>query len=105
MELLDRVRAALPPAQEKRMFGGHGFMVDGALACSVSARGLLVRVGTDQQAELVDTAGVSPMVMGGRTSRGWVHVDAEVLEDDGALREWLDLGVAAARTSVGVQRP
>ena len=35
----------LPAAEEKRMFGGTGFMVDGALACSVSARGLLVRVG------------------------------------------------------------
>ena len=34
MELIDRVRAYLPTAVEKRMFGGTGFMVDGALACS-----------------------------------------------------------------------
>lgn len=99
MELLERVRAALPPAQEKRMFGGHGFMVDGALACSVSTRGLLVRVGTDQQADLLATEGVEPMVMGGRVSRGWVHVDPVLLADDGTLREWLDLGVAAARAA------
>lgn len=100
MELLDRVRAALPAAQEKRMFGGVGFMVDGALACSVSPRGLLVRVGPEQQADLLATDGVEPMVMGGRASRGWVHVAPAVLRGDADLREWLDLGVAAARAAV-----
>ena len=100
MELIDRVRAYLPTAVEKRMFGGTGFMVDGALACSVSARGLLVRVGPEHQADLVAEPGVEPMVKGGRASRGWVHVQPEVVDDDSALREWLERGVAAARASV-----
>ena len=100
MELIDRVRALLPAAVEKRMFGGTGFMVDGALACSVSARGLLVRVGPDQQAGLLAAENVEPMVMGGRASRGWVHVSPEVVSDDATLRTWVDRGVAAARASV-----
>jgi TfoX/Sxy family transcriptional regulator of competence genes len=100
MELTDRVRAHLPTAEEKRMFGGTGFMLDGALACSVSERGLLVRVGADAQAALLDQEGVSPMVKGGRTSRGWVHVDPHVVADDPSLHVWLDRGVAAARASV-----
>ncbi|HET6967281.1 MAG TPA: TfoX/Sxy family protein [Ornithinibacter sp.] len=100
MELLDRVRAALPPAVEKRMFGGTGFMVDGALACSVSPRGLLVRVGPAHQADLLLSPGVEPMVMGGRASKGWVMVDPAVVDDDDELREWLERGVAAARASV-----
>lgn len=99
-ELLERVRAELPTALEKRMFGGTGFMVDGALACSVSARGLLVRVGSEQQGDLVGHDGVEPMVKGGRTSRGWVHVDAAVVADDADLRDWLHRGVAAARASL-----
>ncbi|QIM21179.1 TfoX/Sxy family protein [Phycicoccus sp. HDW14] len=99
MELLERVRAALPPAEEKRMFGGVGFMVDGALACSVGPRGLLVRTGTADFDDLVGRAGVEPMVMGGRSSRGWVDVHADVLADDAALRGWLDVGVAAARAA------
>jgi TfoX/Sxy family transcriptional regulator of competence genes len=97
MELLDRVRAALPPAEEKRMFGAVGFMVDGALACSLSPRVLLVRTGPDAFDRVADRPGVEPMVMGGRASRSWVEVDLAVLEDDAVLREWLDLGVAAAR--------
>lgn len=100
MELIERVRSRLPTAQEKRMFGGTAFMVDGALACSVGPRGLLVRVGPEHQADLLRDPGVEPMVMGGRASRGWVHVDPVVVADDVALREWLDRGVAAARASV-----
>ncbi len=79
------------------MFGGVGFMVDGALACSVSPRGLLVRTGPDLFGGLSARPGVEPMVMGGRTSRGWVHVAPDVLGDDSALREWLEVGVGAAR--------
>ena len=37
--------------------------------------------------------------MGGRASRGWVHVDPAVLEGEVELREWLDIGVAAARSA------
>ena len=103
MELLERVRVALPTAIEKRMFGGTGFMVDGALACSVSARGLLVRVGRAHQADLLLSPGVEPMVMGGRASNGWVVVDRALLEDRDTLRAWLDRGVAAARASVSPQ--
>ncbi|MGG5258570.1 TfoX/Sxy family protein [Phycicoccus avicenniae] len=97
MDLVDRVRAGLPPAEEKRMFGGVGFMVDGALACSVGPRGLLVRTGAADFDALVARDGVEPMVMGGRSSRGWVDVHADVLAEDAALQEWLDVGVAAAR--------
>ena len=99
MELIERVRAQLPTAVEKRMFGGTGFMVDGALACSVSPRGLLVRVDRGHQSDLVRSAGVEPMVMGGRASHGWVTVDAGLLDDDTSLREWLERGVAAARAA------
>ncbi|MBD3784830.1 MAG: TfoX/Sxy family protein [Micrococcales bacterium] len=101
MDLLDRVRAALPPAEEKRMFGGVGFMVDGALACSLSPRGLLVRTGPDRFPELVARPGAEPMRMAGRASRGWVEVSLEVLQDEAALRDWLAVAVAAAREAGG----
>ncbi len=86
------------------MFGGVGFMVDGALACSVGGRGLLVRVGRADQEALVDRQGVEPMVMGGRTSRGWVTVGLDVVADDDALREWVARGVSAARASLSPGR-
>ena len=97
MELVDRVRALLPQAEEKRMFGGIGFMVDGSLAVSVSRRGLLVGVGPEEQPVLVERPGVAPMQMRGRASRGWVHVDPGGLEDDEVLRDWVERGVSRAR--------
>jgi TfoX/Sxy family transcriptional regulator of competence genes len=96
MELVDRVRALLPGAEEKRMFGGTGFMVEGALACSVSRRGLLVRVAREEQESLVGRDGVEPMVMGGRASRGWVHVSPAALGDDTVLAEWVHRGATSA---------
>lgn len=99
MELLERVRALLPGAVEKRMFGGTAFMVEGALAVSAGPRGLLVRLAPDDQAAALAEPGVEPMVMGGRSSRGWVHVDPAVLGPDDALAGWVARGVAAARAA------
>ena len=101
MELIDRVRALLPDAEERRMFGGTGFVVDGALACSVAPRGLLVRVAREEQETLVGRVGVEPMVMGERASRGWVHVSPDALAADDALAEWVRRGVTSARAACG----
>ncbi len=101
MEMLDRVRALLPDAEEKRMFGGTGFMVDGALACSVSPRGLLVRVAREEQEHLTGHDGVEPMVMGERTSRGWVQVEEAAVADEAELAEWVLRGVTSARAAGG----
>ena len=56
-----------------------------------------MRVGAAHQDELLEEDGVEPMVMGGRVSRGWVHVAPRMLDDDIALERWLERGVAAAR--------
>ena len=56
--MLDRVRALLPGAEEKRMFGGVGFMVDGSMVCAVSPRGAMVRVDRAEQDGLVEQPGV-----------------------------------------------
>lgn len=99
MDLLERVRALLPQAQEKRMFGALAFMVEGAMALAVGDDGLLVRVGPDVQAELLGLDGVSPMTMRGRVSRGWVRVEAGAVGDDERLNAWVERGVAAARAA------
>jgi hypothetical protein len=99
MELLERVRALLPQAQEKRMFGAMAFMVEGAMALAVGDDGLLVRVGPDAQAGLLTQEGVSPMTMRGRVSRGWVRVEGPAVADDDGLRAWVERGVAAARAA------
>ena len=101
-ELADRVRDAVRGAgvvEEKRMFGGLSFMVDGRLAVAASSLGgLLVPVDTGQRDDLLAEPHVEPMVMGGRESRSWVHVlDAGVRTEE-QLRTWVGRGLAAVRT-------
>jgi hypothetical protein len=81
--------------EEKKMFGGLGFMLDGHMAVAASGQGgLLVRVG-DVEGLVGEHA--QPMVMGGRESRGWLHVAPEGLRTERQLKSWVERGVATAR--------
>ncbi len=39
-----------------------------------------------------------PSLMNGRELAGWLHLDAAAVEDETALRRWLDRGLAFVRT-------
>ncbi|MBD8871041.1 TfoX/Sxy family protein [Nocardioides donggukensis] len=80
---------------EKRMFGGLAFMVAGRMACCVSGQGLLVKVGRAGFPELVELAHVEPMTMRDTVSDSWVRVGIDALQDERALRLWVDRGLAA----------
>ncbi|MAS54822.1 MAG: TfoX/Sxy family protein [Nocardioides sp.] len=99
-DLAERVRAILAPGTswtEKAMFGGLAFLVGGNMAVCVSGQGgLLVRLDATTLPRLVAQEHVEAMVMGGRTSRTWVHVDAAALGEDAALEPWVARGLAVA---------
>lgn len=99
-QLAARVREMFadgPPVREQAMFGGLAFLVAGRIAVAASADGgLLVRVGAARAEQLVATTAARPMEMGGRTMRGWVHVDGEHLRSWHELGEWIDIGIEAA---------
>jgi hypothetical protein len=102
-ELAHRVRAVLgaePALTEKRMFGGLGFMVEGHMAVAASGQGgLMVRVDPATSEALVDGVLVERVVMRGRAMDGWLRVASEAVDADGALRQWVARGVAAARAA------
>ncbi|GAC66814.1 TfoX/Sxy family protein [Gordonia soli] len=83
---------------ERSMFGGLAFLLDGNMAVCASGRGgLMVRVPPDETAEYLSAAHTTPMVMGGRETRGWIRVDAAGISTKAALRRWVDVGAARAR--------
>jgi len=101
-ELAERIRdllgPVLPETVEKRMFGGLGFLVGGNMAVAASGRGgLMVRVDPAQAESLIDGTIAVQMVMGGREMKNWLRVDTESV-DDAALQEWIERGVAYARS-------
>ena len=101
-ELADRLRLSLggePGVSEKAMFGGLAFLVHGNMAVAASSDGgLMVRVEPTQTESLLQEPGARRFSMRGREMDGWLLVEAAVLDDDGALRSWIDRGVAYARS-------
>ena len=101
-ELAERVRALVadvPAVEEKRMFGGLGFIVAGNMAVGASGQGgLLVRVDPAESDALAETTPAYPMEMRGRSMAGWLRVDSADVEGDDELARWVDRGVAYARS-------
>ena len=100
-DLAERLRLALgaEDPEEKRMFGGIGFMVDGNLAVAASGQGgLLVRVDPAETASLLEEPGTSPMVMRDREMAGWLRIEADAVGEPEALDRWVGLGVSRARS-------
>ena len=101
--LAGRIRELVGPepgVSEKRMFGGLAFLVDGHMAVAASGQGgLMVRVTRDEQEVLLSRKHVSPMVMRGNETRGWIRVDAEGIKTRHQLQTWVTRGIAQARSA------
>jgi TfoX/Sxy family transcriptional regulator of competence genes len=97
IDLVERIREVLASERgvdEKRMFGGLAFLINGHMAVAASGQGgLLVRVPPDETDKLLDRAHVSPMVMAGREARGWVRVDSDGVKTKRQLQSWVTRGV------------
>ena len=100
--LAERVRtlvADVPAVEEKKMFGGLGFIVAGNMAVGASGQGgLLVRVDPAESDALVESTPAFPMEMRGRTMAGWLRVDSADVAADDELARWVERGVAYARS-------
>ena len=84
---------------EKRMFGGLAFLVNGHLAVAASGKGgLMVRVPPDETDTLLAREHVEPMVMAGRETRGWLRVSDDGVKSKRQLKSWVDRGVAYAKS-------
>jgi TfoX/Sxy family transcriptional regulator of competence genes len=101
-DLANRIRELLGPQrglEEKRMFGGLAFLINGNMSVAASGQGgLLVRVPPEDADNLLQREHVSPMVMGGRESTGWLRVADDGLKTKRQLQTWVTRGVEYAKT-------
>ena len=101
-ELVERIRELLATERgvdEKRMFGGLAFLINGPMAAAASGQGgLLVRVPPHETDKLLDRAHVSPMVMAGREARGWLRVDSDGFKTKRQLARWVSRSVDHVRS-------
>ena len=97
--LSQRIREMLenePCVDEKRMFGGLAFMVNGNMSVGVTNADLMVRVGPDDYESALAEPYARPMDFTGKPLRGFVYVDAKGYESDEGLAKWVDKGVSYA---------
>lgn len=101
-DLADRVReliAAEPKLDEKRMFGGLAFLINGNMSVVVSSKGgLMVRVPPDDTERLLTRDHVEPMIMSGRQTRGWLRINVPGLTTKRQLSSWVRRGVDYAKS-------
>lgn len=101
-ELADRIREVVAGTEgvtEQRMFGGLAFLINGNMSVAASGQGgLLVRMSPDNADGFVDDERVRPMVMRGREMRGWLKVDTAAVKSGRQLEDWVNRGVAYARS-------
>jgi hypothetical protein len=96
-----RIRAALgplPDLEEKKMFGGVGFMVNGNLACGVHKNELIVRVGPENHAKALSRPHTHEFDMTGHPMAGWVMVAPQGCATESDLKAWVAQGLAFARS-------
>ena len=99
--LAGRIRAeltGLTGLEEKKMFGGVGFMLHGNMACGVHKDELIVRVGAEGFVDALNRPGARPFDMTGKPMSGWVMVKPSGFETEQALREWIRLGLDYAKS-------
>lgn len=96
-KLADRVREIISAThtitEEKKMFGGLCFMVNGKMCVGVEKERLMVRLDPERYDEVMEREGCMPMDFTGKVMKGYVFVDAAVLKSKRQLDFWLQLAL------------
>jgi TfoX/Sxy family transcriptional regulator of competence genes len=100
-QLAERIRELVegePGLEEKKMFGGLAFLINGNMAVAASSEGgLLLRVDPEETEQHLAHPHTDPFVMRSREMTGWMRVIPDGLGTEVELRRWVNVGVTYAR--------
>jgi TfoX/Sxy family transcriptional regulator of competence genes len=96
-KLADRVREIIAlthdKVEEKKMFGGLCFMVNDKMCVGVEKERMMVRLDPAVYEEVLEKDGCTPMDFTGKVMKGYVFVDAAVLNTNKKLDYWVQLAL------------
>ncbi len=96
-KLADRLRellAEVPEVEEKEMFRGVTFMVNGKMCISVSGmERLMVRIDPDLHDMLIEKNGCEEVIMKGKSMKSFVYVYEEALKTKKELAWWVKIAL------------
>jgi TfoX/Sxy family transcriptional regulator of competence genes len=94
--LTNRVREALahlPDVEEKKMFRGITFMVDGKMCVSVGNDELMCRIDPALHETVVEKNGCRTMEMKGKEYIGYIYVNEAVIKNKKDFDYWIGLAL------------
>jgi TfoX/Sxy family transcriptional regulator of competence genes len=96
-KLADRTRAFISlthkNVEEKKMFGGLCFMVNDKMCVGIEQNRMMVRLDPAKYDEAMEQEGCKPMDFTGKVMKGYVFVDADVLNPKKKLEYWIKLAL------------
>ena len=100
LKLAERIRSRLDkvPFEEKKMFGGVGFLLNGNMACGVNQDNLIVRIDPEKQNTLLKRPHAKPFDLTGKPMKGWLVIEADGVKTNKQLGTWFKEGVEFALT-------
>ncbi|MFI5162462.1 MAG: TfoX/Sxy family protein [Sphingobacteriales bacterium] len=93
-KLSDRIREALenvPAVEEKRMFGGICYMVDGKMCVGVIKDEMMCRIDPGIYQAVLEKPGCREMDFASRPMEGYVYVSDEGMKTKAQFDYWIDL--------------
>src|SRR5262249_43233851 len=94
--LAERIRQRLARrknVEEKKMFGGVGFLLNGNMLVGVWKDSLIARLGPEEGDEALLEPHVKAFDITGRAMKGWVLVAPAGVEGDEQLNGWIQRAV------------
>ena len=95
-QLAQKVRSALAhieQVEEKKMFGGLAFLVNGKMCINAGADRLMFRVDPALQDDAVNRNGSEPVFMQGRPYKGYFYVPENGIRTDEDFDHWVGLAL------------
>ena len=95
-KLTIRIREALadiPKVEEKRMFRGVAFMVDGKLCVSAGNNEVMCRIDPGLHANAIKRKGCRTVIMKGQEYKGYVYVHEDSIKSKKDFDYWINLAL------------
>jgi TfoX/Sxy family transcriptional regulator of competence genes len=80
--------------EEKKMFGGLAFMVNGKMCVNVSGANLMCRFDPSLLEAVSKRKGFQKMIMKGKEYKGYCYVNPEGFKAETDFKYWIDLCLA-----------
>ena len=79
--------------EQRTMFGGICFFLNGNMCVGVWHSDLIARVGVEAAEQFVDDEHARTMDLTGRPMRGWMQIEPPGTATDRSVTDWIDLAI------------